>query len=165
MVDALLKSEADALRAQILALADRFVAASAQPPFEPGKTYIPASGKIVDGHDLRMMLDAVLDLHLTTGRFAEEFERKLAEFMGVKHARLTVSGSAANLLAFSALTSWKLGERAIGPGSEVITVAAAFPTTVAPILQNGCVPVFVDVALATANVDVGKLAAAIGPKT
>jgi CDP-6-deoxy-D-xylo-4-hexulose-3-dehydrase len=102
---------------------------------------------------------------LTTGRYAVEFEAALGAQFGLRHCHLTVSGSAANLLAFSSLTSWKLRQRRIEPGSEVITVAAGFPTTVAPIIQNRCVPVFVDVDLETANVDVDRLADAIGPKT
>jgi CDP-4-dehydro-6-deoxyglucose reductase, E1 len=133
--------------------------------FVPGQTYIPCSGKVLDAEDLRNLLDASLDLWLTTGRYAGAFESALAAKFGLQHGRLTVSGSAANLLAFTALTSWKLHERRIEPGSEVITVAAGFPTTVAPIIQNRCVPVFVDVDLATANVDVDRLAGAIGPKT
>src|SRR5262249_13987256 len=119
----------------------------------------------LDAEDLRHLLDATLDLWLTAGRYAAEFERALAARFGLQHGRLTVSGSAANLLAFSALTSWKLHERRIEPGSEVITVAAGFPTTVAPIVQNQCVPVFVDVDLETANVNVQRLAQAVGPKT
>jgi CDP-6-deoxy-D-xylo-4-hexulose-3-dehydrase len=133
--------------------------------FEPGKTYIPSSGKVVDGADLSHLVDAALDMWLTHGRYAEEFESRIAKTMGLKQARLTVSGSAANLLAFTALTSWKLRSRKIEPGAEVLTVAAGFPTTVTPIIQNGCVPVFVDVDLETANVDVEKLAAAVTPKT
>jgi len=133
--------------------------------FVPGESYIPTSGRVVDGDDLRSLVDAALDMWLTAGRFAAAFEERIAAATGIKHARLTSSGSAANLLAFSALTSWKLHDRRIEPGSEVVTVAAGFPTTVAPIVQNGCVPVFVDVDLATANVDAGRLADAITPRT
>ena len=158
-------SLADSLRAEILALGRRYVEAKAVPEFIPGKTYIPSTGKMLDGDDLSHLLDASLDLWLTAGRYAELFEAMLAKRFGLRFARLTVSGSAANLLAFSALTSWKLDDRRITPGSEVITVAAGFPTTVAPIIQNGCVPVFVDVDLESFNVDVEKLAAAVGPKT
>ncbi|MDE7547847.1 lipopolysaccharide biosynthesis protein RfbH [Acetobacter fabarum] len=133
--------------------------------FVPGETFIPCSGKVVDSDDLRSLVDASLDMWLTTGRYGDEFEKELALKTGIKHARLTVSGSAANLLAFSSLTSWKLQARRIQPGDEVITVAAGFPTTVTPIIQNGCVPVFVDVDLPTANIDVSLLEAALTPKT
>jgi CDP-6-deoxy-D-xylo-4-hexulose-3-dehydrase len=153
------------LRQDVLDLGDVFFAARATEQFIPGSTYIPCSGKVIEADDLRNLLDASLDLWLTAGRYSDVFEQKIAEAFGLKHARLTVSGSAANLLAFTALTSWKLQERRILPGSEVLTVAAGFPTTVAPIVQNRCIPVFVDVDLATANVDVTKLEAAITPKT
>ena len=134
-------------------------------PFVPGETYIPPTGKVLDEDDCAHLIDASLDMWLTTGRFGEEFESKLAMVFGRKLAKLTVSGSAANLLAFSTLTSWKLGKERLMPGDEVITVAAGFPTTVAPIIQNGCIPVFVDIDVETHNVDVDALEAAIGPKT
>ena len=133
--------------------------------FEPGVTYIPPSGKVLDADDCANLVDASLDMWLTAGRYADEFETKLAGKFGRKLSKLTVSGSAANLLAFATLTSWKLGSKRIKPGDEIITVAAGFPTTVAPIVQYGCVPVFVDIDLATHNVDVNKIEAAIGPKT
>lgn len=136
-----------------------------QSGFVAGETYIPASGKILDVEDLVGLVDASLDLWLTAGRFADRFEQRIAEYFGVKYADLTTSGSSANLLAFSALTSSKLNVRRIQPGSEIITVAAGFPSTVTPIVQNRCIPVFVDVDLATGNVDTTKLAAAITPKT
>ena len=137
-----------ALRQQILALGDDFFAERERDKaFVPGETYIPCAGKVLDANDLRHLLDASLDMWLTAGRYATEFEGALAARFGLAHRRLTVSGSAANLLAFTALTSWKLHERRIAPGSEVVTVAAGFPTTVAPIVQNGCTPVFVDVDL------------------
>jgi len=154
----------DTLRAQILDLARRHAEQTAPAPFVAGQTYIPASGKVVEGDDVAAMVDASLDAWLTAGRFAEQFEAGLAQRFGLRHARLTVSGSAANLLALTALTSPKL-PNPLRPGDEVITVAASFPTTVAPILQNGCVPVFVDVDLPTANIDVGRLEAALGPRT
>mgnify|MGYP003959081321 FL=1 len=110
-------------------------------PFEKGKSVIPPSGKIIGGNELMMMTEAVLDGWLTTGRFNDQFETKLAHYLGVKHVLTTNSGSSANLLAFTALTSQKLGERRIQPGDEIITVAAGFPTTVNPILQNNCIPV------------------------
>lgn len=158
-------SPADHLRADILALGRQFIAAKEQPVFKAGQSYIPVTGKIVDADDLVNLLDASLDMWLTAGRYADLFEAMIAKRFGLRFSRLTVSGSAANLLAFTSLTSNKLHERRITPGSEVITVAAGFPTTVAPIVQNGCVPVFVDVDLETFNVDVTKLEAAITPKT
>jgi CDP-6-deoxy-D-xylo-4-hexulose-3-dehydrase len=159
------ESPAD-FRAEILALSERFFASRHAPRrFVAGETYIPCSGKALDAADLTHLVDASLDLWLTAGRYAAAFESALAKQFGVVHARLTVSGSAANLLAFSALTSHKLHERRIAPGSEVVTVAAGFPTTVAPIVQNGCTPVFVDVDIDTANALVDRVAEAIGPKT
>lgn len=136
-----------------------------QQSFVPGESYIPPSGKVIDDDDLVAVLDASLDMWLTAGRYADEFEIELAKKFGCKLSKLTVSGSAANLLAFSALTSWKLGPKKISPGDEVITVAAGFPTTVAPIVQNGAIPVFVDVELETHNVDVDLIEAAITKKT
>lgn len=133
--------------------------------FIPGETYIPPSGKILDPQDGMNLIDAALDMWLTAGRFADQFESNLAKKFGRKISKLTVSGSAANLLAFSTLTSWKLGDKRIRPGDEIITVAAGFPTTVAPLIQYGCIPVFVDIDLTTHNVDVDMLEAAIGPKT
>ena len=125
--------QSDSLREQILSLGEEFFAErEAGRTFVPGQTYIPCSGKVLDARDLRNLLDASLDMWLTAGRYAGEFEAALAARFGLAHCRLTVSGSAANLLAFSALTSWKLHERRIAEGSEVITVAAGFPTTVAP---------------------------------
>ncbi len=153
------------LREQILRLSREFHASRPPAPFEPGVTYIPASGKVVDADDCANLVDASLDMWLTAGRYADRFEADLATRFGRKHAKLTVSGSAANLLAFATLTSWKRGARALKPGDEVITVAAGFPTTVAPIVQYGCIPVFVDVDIETHNVDVDLLEASITPKT
>jgi CDP-6-deoxy-D-xylo-4-hexulose-3-dehydrase len=153
------------LRDQIKDLSVKFFEARETAAFVAGKTYIPVTGKILDAADLVSLVDSSLDMWLTAGRFSDEFEAKLAARFGTKHARATVSGSAANLLAVSALTSPKLRDRALKPGDEIITVAAGFPTTVAPIIQNRCIPVFVDVDLETHNVDVEKLAAAVGPKT
>ena len=144
---------------------DFALAAFNQKPFVPGQTVVPPSGKVIGAPELKNMVDASLDGWLTTGRFNVAFEARLAKFLGVKHVLTTNSGSSANLLAFSALTSHKLGERAIKPGDEVIGVASGFPTTVNPILQYGAVPVFVDVDIPTYNIDVTKLEAAIGPKT
>jgi CDP-4-dehydro-6-deoxyglucose reductase, E1 len=154
------------LRKQILELSAQFGAEACSPAeFRPGETPVPVSGKVVDGDDVRSMVDSVLDLWFTTGRFAAEFERKLARFVGVRCASLVNSGSSANLLAVSALTSPKLGERRLQPGDEVITVAAGFPTTVNPIIQNRLVPVFVDVTLPTCEIDVTQLEAARSEKT
>ena len=155
----------DGLRTEILSLARAHFEARGRPAFVPGETYIPPSGKVMDAEDCAHLVDASLDMWLTAGRYADRFERELAAAFGRKHARLTVSGSAANLLAFAALTSPKHGARRLRPGDEVITVAAGFPTTVAPIVQHGCVPVFVDVDIETHNVDVDLLEAAVTPKT
>ena len=154
------------LRKEILYLGERFFDAQFnKKKFSPGETYIPCTGKVMDAHDLQCLLDASLDMWLTTGRYAQQFEQELAKRFGLRNCRLTVSGSSANLLAFTALTSWKLKKRRIAPGSEVITVAAGFPTTVAPIIQNQCIPVFVDVDLETGNVNVDRLSQAVSPRT
>ncbi len=154
------------LRLQIAALVDEYAALAFAPKaFTPGVSVVPPSGKVIGASELKNMVEASLDGWLTTGRFNDEFEKRLAAFLGVKHLMTVNSGSSANLLAFSALTSHKLGERAIKPGDEVIGVAAGFPTTVNPILQFGAVPVFVDVELGTYNIDASKLEAAISPKT
>lgn len=134
-------------------------------PFLPGVTVIPPSGKLIGFEEIDLMVQASLDGWLTTGRFNDEFEKKLANFYGVKHLITVNSGSSANLVAFNTLTSPKLGDRAIKPGDEVIGVAAGFPTTVNPIIQFGAVPVFVDVELGTYNIDPTKIEAAITPKT
>ena len=133
--------------------------------FIAGETVIPPSGKLVGAPEMLNMVDASLDCWLTAGRFNKEFECKLAEFIGVDHLITVNSGSSANLVAFSALTSPKLGNRAIKKGDEVIGVAAGFPTTVNPIIQCGAVPVFVDVDMRTHNIDTNLIEAAIGPKT
>ena len=154
------------LRRQILRLvAEYHNEAFPRRRFIPGQTALPASGKVFDESEMCALVDSALDFWLTTGRFAERFEREFARWMGVRECRLVNSGSSANLLAISALTSPRLGERRLKPGDEVITVAAGFPTTVNPILQNGLVPVFVDVALPTYNVDVSQLEAALSPRT
>lgn len=134
-------------------------------PFVPGQTAVPVSGKVLGARELQLMVEASLDGWLTTGRFNAEFEQRLAQYLGVKHVLTVNSGSSANLVAFSALTSPRLGPRAIQPGDEVIGVAAGFPTTVNPIVQFGAVPVFVDVDLATHNIDTNLIEAAITPKT
>lgn len=131
----------------------------------PGQDYLPVTGKIIDEDDLVHLVESSLDMWLTAGRFATDFEKKFAEFFGTKFALLVNSGSSANLVAFAALTSPRLGERRVRAGDEVITVAAGFPTTVNPIIQHGCIPVFVDVELGTYEIDVTKLEAALSPKT
>ena len=157
---------AHTLREQIARLVEQYAAQALAPqPFLPGLTAVPPSGKLIDAHELQLMVEAALDGWLTTGRFNAEFETRLAAFIGVKHLITVNSGSSANLVAFSTLTSPRLGERAIRPGDEVIGVAAGFPTTVNPILQFGAVPVFVDVELGTYNIDASQIEAAIGPKT
>lgn len=154
------------IRHQIAQLVDVYATIQyAHKVFDPGNTIIPPSGKVLDASELKSMVEAALDGWLTTGRFNEAFEKRLANYLGVKFALTTNSGSSANLLAFSALTSPKLKARAIQPGDEVITVAAGFPTTVNPILQFGAVPVFVDVDVATHNIDVTMIEAAISPNT
>ena len=154
------------LRKQILELsAQYFAETSNSREFTPGLSPVPVSGKVIDGGDVSAVVDSALDAWFTTGRFAEDFERKLARFVGVRSASLVNSGSSANLLAVSALTSPKLGDRRLKPGDEVITVAAGFPTTVNPIIQNRLVPVFVDVTLPTYEIDVTQLEAARGEKT
>lgn len=158
-------TDTDPQRADILERARAYFDAKPVAPFVPGESYIPPSGKVMDAEDCAHLVDASLDMWLTAGRYAGQFEEELAQRFDRKFAKLTVSGSAANLLAFATLTSWKLGDKAIRPGDEVITVAAGFPTTVTPIVQYGCIPVFVDVDLETHNVDVDLLEAAITPKT
>lgn len=127
--------------------------------------YIPPSGKLLGEEELLNMIDASLDMWLTAGRFNNEFEKKFANYLGVKYALSVNSGSSANLLALSALTSHKLGERRLKKGDEVISVAAGFPTTINPILQQGLIPVFVDCEIGTYNVDAEKIEEAISPKT
>ncbi|GAC1621931.1 MAG: lipopolysaccharide biosynthesis protein RfbH [Nevskia sp.] len=134
-------------------------------PFVPGESAVPVSGKVLGAKELQLMVEASLDGWLTTGRFNTAFEERLAKYLGVKYLITVNSGSSANLVAFSALTSPRLGERAIQKGDEVIGVAAGFPTTVNPILQFGAVPVFVDIDLATHNIDASLIEAAITPKT
>ncbi|MDH1901683.1 lipopolysaccharide biosynthesis protein RfbH [Comamonas aquatica] len=156
----------DKLRSQISELVQQYAdIAYAPKPFVPGQSAVPVSGKVIGAGELKMMVDASLDGWLTTGRFNAMFEQRLSEFLGVKYLITVNSGSSANLVAFSALTSPKLADRAIKQGDEVIGVAAGFPTTVNPILQFGAVPVFVDVDLTTHNIDASKIEAAITPKT
>nr|MBA2517083.1 DegT/DnrJ/EryC1/StrS family aminotransferase [Solirubrobacterales bacterium] len=157
---------ADALRAQILELVREYHSeAFAEPPFVPGETPIRCAGRVFDSSEVERLVESGLDFWLTTGRFAREFERRFADYVGLRHALLVNSGSSANLVALSSLTSPTLGERSLRPGDEVITVATGFPTTVNPILQNGLVPVFVDVQIPTYNVDVSQLEAAVSGRT
>jgi CDP-6-deoxy-D-xylo-4-hexulose-3-dehydrase len=154
------------LRARIAELVQQYADEQLRPKiFVPGQSVVPVSGKVIGAKELQLMVEASLDGWLTTGRFNTAFEERLATFLGVKYVITVNSGSSANLVAFSVLTSPRLAERAIKPGDEVIGVAAAFPTTVNPILQFGAVPVFVDVDLATHNVDSSQIEAAITPKT
>ncbi len=154
------------LKKQILGLVEQYSALQyAEKSFTAGTDVIPPSGKIIGADELKNMVEASLDGWLTAGRFNEAFEQRLGGFLGAKHVLTTNSGSSANLLAFSALTSPQLGERAIKPGDEVISVAAGFPTTVNPILQYGAVPVFVDVHIPTYNIDPELIEAAISGKT
>ena len=154
------------LRQKILDLSAEYYRETSVPAeFIPGQSAVPVSGKVIDGDDVSAVVDSALDAWFTTGRFAEQFERKLARFVGVRGATLVNSGSSANLVAVSALTSPKLGDRRLKPGDEVITVAAGFPTTVNPIIQNRLVPVFVDVTLPSYEIDVMQLEAARSEKT
>lgn len=156
----------DELKKQILTLVEEFGKSKYQDqPFDKEHSIIPPSGKVLDQHELMLMVEASLDGWLTAGRFNEEFEKKLANYLGVSYLSTTNSGSSANLLAFSTLTSSKLGDKAIKPGDEVITVAAGFPTTVNPALMYGCVPVFVDVDIKTHNIDTSMLNDALSDKT
>lgn len=159
-------NQSQALRAQIQDLVEQYAAVALRPaPFLPGLSTIPPSGKVLGAQELQLMVEASLDGWLTTGRFNDEFERDLAAFLGVNHVMTVNSGSSANLVAFSTLTSPRLGDRAIQQGDEVIGVAAGFPTTVNPILQFGAVPVFVDVELGTYNIQAELIEQAITQKT
>ena len=154
------------LREQISQLVAKFAdLALVDKPFITGSSVVPPSGKVIGAREMQLMVEASLDGWLTTGRFNAAFEKKLGEYIGVRHVLTTTSGSSANLLALTALTSRKLGERALKPGDEVITVAAGFPTTVNPIIQNGLTPVFVDVDIPTYNIDASLVELAISDKT
>ncbi len=161
-----MESKAARLREKILKLTAEYTAqAFPVREFVPGQTSIPVSGKVFDAVEVQHLVDASLDFWLTTGRFADEFQKTFSRWWGVRNTILVNSGSSANLVALSALTSPQLGEKALRPGDEVITVAAGFPTTVNPILQNQLVPVFIDVHIPTYNVDVTQLEAALSPRT
>lgn len=156
----------ETLRAEIATLVSAYAKEQYKTkPFIPGETVVPPSGKLLGEEELQNMVSASLDGWLTTGRFNAEFEKKLAAFLGVKYCLSVNSGSSANLVAFSTITSPKLGERAVRKGDEVIGVAAGFPTTVNPIIQFGAIPVFVDIDIKTHNVNVDLIEGAITPKT
>lgn len=166
IIEPAVKSRSAKLRSDILNLVKVYHAeAFPAKQFIPGETPVPVSGKVFDHDEMVSLVDSSLDFWLTTGRYAAELERALAKFLGVRHALLCNSGSSANLLALSSLTSPKLGERRLRPGDEVVTAAGGFPTTVNPILQNGLTPVFVDMDLETHNIDVAQIEQAIGPRT
>ena len=154
------------LRRQILDLVGEYCA-EAFPPrgFVPGESAVPISGKVFDAAEMRLLVDSSLDFWLTTGRFAAQFEKEFARWLGIRECVLVNSGSSANLVAVAALTSPKLGDRRLQPGDEVITLAAGFPTTVNPIVQHNLVPVFIDVTVPTYNVDATQLEAALSPRT
>lgn len=154
------------LRNKILELVEQFaIEEHAREKFIAGNSSVPVSGKVYDAEELKALVDASLDFWLTTGRFNEQFENKLAEYIGLKHALSVNSGSSANLLAISALTSNLLSEKKLQRGDEIITVAAGFPTTVNPIIQNGMVPVFIDVDIPTYNVIADRIEEAVTERT
>jgi CDP-6-deoxy-D-xylo-4-hexulose-3-dehydrase len=153
------------IRSEIFDHVKEFYALRSQEVFTPGTSRINYAGRVYDEKELISLVDASLDFWLTTGRYADQFEKDLAAFLGVKYCLLTNSGSSANLLAISALTSPKLGEKRLKPGDEVITTACGFPTTLNPILQNNLVPVFLDVELGTYNIQAGRIEDAISDKT
>jgi CDP-6-deoxy-D-xylo-4-hexulose-3-dehydrase len=159
-------TELEDRRAAILQLVAEYHELAFQPPvFVPGVSPVPVSGRVFDATELQFLVDSGLEFWLTAGRYAKAFERDFARFFGMRHAILVNSGSSANLVALSALTSPRLRDRRLQPGDEVITVAAGFPTTVNPIVQNGLIPVFVDVTLPTYNIDVSQLDAALSERT
>jgi CDP-6-deoxy-D-xylo-4-hexulose-3-dehydrase len=155
-----------ALREQIRALVREYHDVAFAPrPFAPGESRVPYGGRVFDAEEVTTLVDASLDFWLTAGPYARTMEERLAALLGLRHALLCNSGSSANLLALSALTSPTLRERRLAPGDEVITVATGFPTTVNPIVQAGAVPVFLDVTLGTYNVDASRLEEALSPRT
>ena len=159
-------SDAEKLRSQILDMAGEYakVVFEKDSEFTPDETHVPVSGKLIGKEEIQFAVDACLDGWFTTGRFAEQFEKEFAKYMNQRFCLLTNSGSSANLLALSALTSLQLGERQLKPGDEVITIAAGFPTTINPIIQNGMVPVFVDVNLDDFGINVEQMERAWSPK-
>lgn len=153
------------MREQILELAEKYFEQNKNKTIVPGQDYIPVSGKLLEADDLVSVIDSALDMWFTTGRFAKQFEKDFASFMEQRYCLLVNSGSSANLVAFASLTSPLLGDRSIKAGDEVITVAAGFPTTVNPIVQYGCIPVFIDVDADTHQIDISKLESALSEKT
>lgn len=153
------------MREAVLDKVKEFFQVNAQKEIIPGVDYIPVSGKVIDEQDLLNVVDASLDMWFTTGRFAKQFEKEFAQFMDQRYCLIVNSGSSANLVAFATLTSPSLGEKMIRSGDEVITVAAGFPTTVNPIIQHGCIPVFIDVEEGTHQIDISKLEEARSSKT
>src|SRR5512135_359715 len=154
------------IRKRILALVaeyhrERF----GQRSFDPSRDPVHYAGRVFDSREMTYLVDAGLDFFLTAGRYADRFEKEFAEYLGLSNALLVNSGSSANLVALTTLTSPKLKDRRLKPGDEVVTVACGFPTTLAPILQNNLVPVFVDVGLGDYTADPDALRAAIGPRT
>jgi CDP-6-deoxy-D-xylo-4-hexulose-3-dehydrase len=159
-----MKTEHD-LRSEIFDKVKQLYALKSHDRFIPGTSHIPYAGRVYDEKEMIALVDASLDFWLTTGRYAEQFEKGLAEFLGMKYCLLTNSGSSANLLAVSALTSPKLGEKQLTPGDEVITTACGFPSTLNPIIQNNLIPVFIDVDLGTYNIQAEQIESAISEKT
>jgi len=161
-----LANDAQTLRTRILELAEEYAElVHGEKAFVPNTSAVPSAGKVLGQREMRYLVDSCLDFWLTTGRFNAEFEKKFAAVTGAIRAITTNSGSSANLLAATALTSPLLGDKALEPGDEVITCATGFPTTVNPLIQNGLVPVFLDVELGTYNIDVARLEEAITPRT
>ncbi|HEY7306756.1 MAG TPA: lipopolysaccharide biosynthesis protein RfbH [Bryobacteraceae bacterium] len=161
-----MSSQTESLRDRILDLVSEYhELAFVQRPFVPGETPVPVSGRVFDAEDMRSLVDSSLDFWLTTGRFAAQFEKQFARWFGIRTATLVNSGSSADLLAVTSLTSPKLGDRRLKPGDEVITVAAGFPTTVNPIIQNGLIPVFLDEHIPTYNIDTSLLEEARSERT
>ncbi len=161
-----MNTRAEELRAQIRVLTAEFFTEAFSPrEFIAGESPVPVSGKVFDEVEMQHLVDSSLDFWLTTGRFADQFQKEFSKFMGVRNTILVNSGSSANLVALSCLTSPQLGDKALKPGDEVITVAAGFPTTVNPIIQNNLIPVFIDVQIPTYNVDVNYLEAALSSRT
>ena len=157
----------DALKEQILQLTRQYYAEvhAAQPEFRPGETFVNYGGRYFDEREMVNLVDSSLDFWLTAGPWATKFETGLARWLGVRHCSAVNSGSSANLLAFFALTSPKLGDRQVRRGDEVITVACGFPTTITPMITYGAVPVFVDITIPQYNIDVSRLEAALSPRT
>lgn len=166
MTEETAKRNISTIKAQIFDLVKEYYQeAFAEKKFIPGESSVPVSGKVFDHEELNYLVESALDGWFTTGRFNDAFEKELAKFINIKRVITVNSGSSANLLAFATLTAQELGERAIKPGDEIISVAVSFPTTLNPALQYGVVPVFIDVDIPTYNIDVTQIEAAITPKT